>query len=81
MIDRVTHRGSAEAARAAAAETELPNVRARNLRSADAHEAAANREERSAASLKKRQAETAARKAEGIVDHDDDIQDGDGLED
>lgn len=62
------HRTSAEAARAAAAETDLPNVRARNIRSAEAHDAAANREEETAAKLKVRQEETAARRAEQTGD-------------
>jgi hypothetical protein len=57
------HRGNAEAARAAASDSNLPNVRARHIRSAEAHEAAATREEDAAAGLKVRQAETAARRA------------------
>lgn len=68
-----THRCNADAARVAAAETELPNVRARHLGSADAHDAVANREEKIAASLKSRQAEAAARKADGVLDHEDDL--------
>jgi hypothetical protein len=65
------HRSSAEAARAAAADTDLPNVRARNIRSAEAHEAAATREEDAAAGLKARQAETAARRAAEKASNDE----------
>jgi hypothetical protein len=59
-----SHRDSADAARADAAATDLPNVRERHLRSAHAHDAAATREEKGAASLKRRQEETAARRAD-----------------
>jgi hypothetical protein len=63
-----THRDNADAARTAAAASALPNVRDREMRSADAHDAMAMREERTAAKLKVRQAETAERKASGIFD-------------
>ena len=71
------HRRSAEAARAAAEETDLPNVRARHIRSAEAHEAAAAREEVTAAKLKVRQQETAARRADqaGVPGHRNDGED------
>jgi hypothetical protein len=59
-----SHRSSAESARAEAAASDLPNVRERHLRSAQAHDAAAAREEQTAASLKLRQEETAARRAQ-----------------
>ena len=74
-----SHRDSADAARADAAATDLPNVRERHLRSAHAHDAAAARDEKSAASLKRRQAETAARRADRP--DADDIEDAkeDGL--
>lgn len=73
-----SHRESADAARADAAASELPNVRERHLRSAHAHDAAAAREERSAASLKVRQEETAARRVErpSADDIDDAEEDG-----
>jgi hypothetical protein len=60
-----THRDNADAARTAAAASALPNVRDREMRFADAHEAMAMRGERTAAKLKVRQAETAKRKASG----------------
>ena len=71
------HRSNAESARAAADETDLPNVRARHLRSAEAHEAAAAREEETAAKLKVRQQETAARRADqaGVPGHRNDGED------
>lgn len=67
-----THRDSADTARADAAASELPNVRARNLRSAEAHDAVAAQEEKSASSLKARISETAARRAERPDQHDED---------
>lgn len=67
-----SHRDSADNARANAAASDLPNVRARNLRSADAHDAAATRDEKSAASLRVRQEETAARRAECPDQNDED---------
>ena len=81
MIDN-RHRERAEDARAAAAASELPNVRARNLRSAKAHDAEADQEEQAAADLKVRQAETASRRsargaAQG-VQQDGDEDDGIG---
>lgn len=60
-----SHRESANEARTAAAETALPKVRDRHLRSADAHDAAAEREEKSAANSKLRQADSAERIASG----------------
>ena len=69
-----SHRSNADAARTAAAASDLPHVRERNLRSANAHDAAAAREEETTASLKVRQAETAARRAEGATDHDEDME-------
>jgi hypothetical protein len=74
-IDK-SHRGQAHAARTAAAETNLPNVRERELRSAHAHDAAAARDEKTAAKLKVRQAETAQRRASGIHADDDENDDG-----
>jgi hypothetical protein len=70
------HRRGAEAARAAAAASDLPNVRERNLRSAEAHEAAALRGEKTAAKLKVRQAETAERRAAGVRADEDENDDG-----
>jgi hypothetical protein len=70
-----SHRGNAEAARADAAASDLPNVRERHLRSAQAHDAAAAREEETAANLKRRQEETATRRAERP--NADDIEDAD----
>jgi hypothetical protein len=72
-------RDSADAARADAAASELPNVRERHLRSADAHDAASAREEKGAASLKRRQKEIALRRAQ--QPSADDIEDAkeDGL--
>jgi hypothetical protein len=67
-----SHRDNADAARDAAAASTLPNVRFREMRSADAHEAIAVREERAAAKLKVRQAETAERKASGNFNEEDD---------
>lgn len=64
MVSNKSHRSNAEDARAAAAATKLPNVRDRHLRSAEAHEAAATREERAAANYAERLDEAAARKAE-----------------
>jgi len=58
-----SHRSNAEDARAAAAASELPNVRERHLRSADAHDAAATREEQNAANHKRRVEEGEARRA------------------
>jgi hypothetical protein len=71
-----SHRSSADDARTAAAASDLPNVRERELRSADAHDAAATREETTAAKLKVRQAETAQRRASGINADDDENDDG-----
>jgi hypothetical protein len=62
-VSNSSHRNNAETARADAAASDLPNVRERHLRSAQAHDAAALRDEKSAASLKRRQEETAARRA------------------
>jgi hypothetical protein len=78
VLSNNSHRGSADAARAEAAASNLPNVRERHLRSAQAHDAAAAREEKSAASLKRRQAETAARRAEqpSAEDIDDALEGG-----
>jgi hypothetical protein len=56
-----SHRNSAEDARTAAAASDLPNVRERSLRSADAHDAEASRQETAAANLKVREAEIVAR--------------------
>ena len=72
----VSHKGNADAARAAAAATGLPSVRERNLRSAAAYDAMAEREELTAAKLKVRQAETAKRRAGGISAADDEDDDG-----
>lgn len=69
-----SHRNSAEAARIAASASDLPNVRERHLRSARAHDAAASSEEEAAASLKVRQAETAARRAAGASDIEEDME-------
>ncbi|MGZ2411974.1 hypothetical protein ACUXST_001395 [Sphingomonas sp. F9_3S_D5_B_2] len=74
------HRSNADKARAAAAASNLPNVRERELRSADAHDAAATREENSAAKLKVRQAETAQRRASGINADEDENDDGGDLD-
>jgi hypothetical protein len=63
-VSNKSHRENADAARADAAASILPNVRERHLRSADAHDAAAAREEKTASSLKRRQEETAIRRAE-----------------
>jgi hypothetical protein len=52
-----THWNSAAAERVLAEASQLPNVRARHLRSADAYEAMAAREERTAASKKAREAD------------------------
>jgi hypothetical protein len=66
-----SHRESANDARTAAASAELPNVRERELRSADAYDALAKRDEHVAAKSKTRQDEAAARKI---------IADGEGHE-
>jgi hypothetical protein len=58
-----TTRDLAEAARKAAAATTLQNVRERELRSAEAYEAMAERTERVSASSNRRQAEAAKRKS------------------
>jgi hypothetical protein len=71
-----SHRSSADDARSAAAASDLPNVRERELRSADAHDAAAAREEVTAARLKVRQAEIAQRRESGINADDDENDDG-----
>jgi hypothetical protein len=63
------HRESADAARTAAAAADLPNVRDRELRSADAYDALAARDEHIAARAETRQAEAAARKV--IADAED----------
>jgi len=75
-VSNKSHRSNADEARAAAAASDLPNVRERELRSADAHDAAATREEMTAARLKVRQAETAQRRASGINADDDENDDG-----
>ena len=69
------HRENAEAARSAAAASELPNVRERNLRSARAHDAVASQDEDAAANLKVRQAETAARRIGRIAEAFDEDED------
>lgn len=56
------HRESAEDARVAAAAAHLPNVRARELRSADAYDALAQRAEHVAARAGTRKVEATARK-------------------
>jgi hypothetical protein len=71
-----SHRDSASEARTAAAASDLPNVRDRHLRSADAHDAAASRQETTAARLKVRQADAAERKAAGVDVDDDENDDG-----
>jgi len=71
-----SHRDRADAARSEAAETNLPNVRKGNLRSAEAYEAMAAREETSAAKLKVRQDATAARRAAAVNADDDEDDDG-----
>jgi hypothetical protein len=58
-----TARDLAEAARKAAAATTLQNVREREIRSAEAYEAIAERTERVSASSNRRQAEAAVRKS------------------
>lgn len=63
------HRTHAATARATAAATNLPNVRERHLRSAQASDAIAEVEERAAAGSKTRLEEAAIRKA--ISDSDD----------
>jgi hypothetical protein len=67
------HRESAEAARTAAVAANLPNVRARELRSADAYDALAVRDENIAARAETREAEAAARK---VINDADDEQEG-----
>lgn len=57
------HRTNAQTARDAAAATDLPNVRERHLRSAEASDAIAAIEERAAANSKVRLDEAAVRKA------------------
>ena len=69
------HRENAEAARSAAAASELPNVRERNLRSARAHDAVASQDEDAAANLKVRQAETAARRIGRVAEAFDEDED------
>lgn len=56
-----SHRTSADEARLAAAASDLPNVRQRNLRSAGAHDAEALRQEAATANLQVREAEAIAR--------------------
>lgn len=63
MIDN-TFRSSAEAARAAAAATKLPNVRDRLLKSAEAYDVLADHAERTTQRAKVRTAESAARLAD-----------------
>jgi hypothetical protein len=75
-VNDKSHKNNADAARAAAAASELPSVRERNLRSAAAYDAMAEREERTAARLKVRQAETAERRAAGVNADDDENDDG-----
>lgn len=75
-MSNASHRSNADAARSAAAASDLPNVRERELRSAAAHEAAATRDERNSAKLKVRQAETALRRASGVSADDDENDDG-----
>jgi hypothetical protein len=70
-VSNKSHKDNADAARTAAAASDLPSVRERNLRSAAAYDAMAEREERAAAKLKTRQAETAVRRAGGISADDD----------
>lgn len=76
-----SHRDRADAARTAAAASELPNVRARNLRSAEASNALAARAEAAAATLKVRQAESARRKAVGDGSYDEEEDDGGAFDD
>ena len=76
MNTNKSHRESADEARAAAASSDLPNIRDRHLRSADAHDAAASRQEATAARLKIRQADAAERKAAGVNVDDDENDDG-----
>jgi hypothetical protein len=66
-----TARDLAEAARKAAAATTLQNVRERELRSAEAYEAMAERTERVTAGSNRRDAEAAMRKSgEGFSDEE-----------
>ena len=71
-MSRNSHRDNADTERTAAAATKLPNVRARHLRSAEAHDAVADREERGSASYKAREAQAAERKADKADDDDRD---------
>ena len=61
------HRINANAARAAAAASDLPNVRERHLRSAEASDALADMQERATAGAKARLSEAEARKAERLT--------------
>ena len=65
------HRDNAKAARAIAAATDLPNVRDRYLRSAEASDAVAEMQERAAAGSKERLSEAAVRKAGRMPDGSD----------
>jgi ribosomal protein L40E len=63
-----SHRNSAEADRTAAAATDLPNVRERNLRSATAHDAVASQQEETAANYQARESEARSRAAKRASD-------------
>ena len=62
------HRDNANAARATAAASNLPNVRARHLRSAEASDALADMQERAAAQSRARLSEAALRKADRVTE-------------
>jgi hypothetical protein len=63
-----SHRNNAEAARTAAAASDLPNVRERNLRSATAHDAVASQQEETATNYKVRESEALSRAAKRASD-------------
>lgn len=70
-MSNTSHREKADAARAAAAASDLPNVRERELRSAGAYDGLAERDERVAAASGKRQAAAAAAREHRQIDCDE----------